>query len=504
MRFRLRRRLPAEIEAIGADTPRRFSLVLAEPTQAEAARGVLLASLGRELTVDIAQRGSGGGTRLEVASTFSPESAAVMRPLNFLDRAGIKVTGLELHDLVTELGDDALAKVVTDWGTHGNIGPYRRRVERLAGLDLLDRCIAAAGEGGRAPDTAAWRFAVRCIAFNTADGEARTITEAASGSTDRAEWLVGAATDRVGLARLGGLEIRVPVDRLEAVLRLPGRAAELAGHLAALLPAPLPAGVAAALRDLAARGGDVAWVALGALHHADPTPELRATVDAALASDDPNLRAAGLSILARHWTADARPVWREFLASKSAPMRWTAESVIGIHGGEDDLADAAAHLAKLVRSRQGVPTSPPRGNEIIDLLVRHRDRPTARAALADLADRWARLSDDLRSWLEEHHPWLRPVSAAAEPARMDPLPAEELAFPPPTVERDGASLVLTFDEGAAHHPVRDRFAELLDRHPSVEMLDGDREWLAVRIDLPNPEGLVRELWQAASPSLEAD
>jgi hypothetical protein len=346
---------------------------------------------------------------------------------------------------------------------------------------------------------------VRCVAFNTPGSETRLLDEAASSDPRRAEWLVEAASDRVQLARLAALRLDVPAGSLAAILSLRGYVAERAAHLAAMLPPPLEPAVASALRDLVARGGEVAQVALGALQAAEPTAELRATVDAALAADDPSVRAAGLALLARHWTDDARPVWREFLASKSAPMRWTAESVLGEYGSEQDLVDAAGHLAKLLRSRPAVQSSPPRGNEIIDLLVRHRDHPTARGALEDLGSRWPRLSDDLRSWVVEHHPWLAPTqSTAAEPGQaVDELPVdEELEFPPPTLERaDDGSWVLWFDEAAAHHPVRERFEELARRHHSIQVLDGDREWLSVRVRDTDPEALVTELWDSAQSVL---
>ena len=57
--------------------------------------------------------------------------------------------------------------------------------------------------------------------------------------------------------------------------------------------------------------------------------------------------------------------------------------------------------------------------------------------------------------------------------------------------------MVIFDEVGAHQPVRDRFEELAARHPSVELIDGDREWVSVVIDAADPEALVGELWSAA-------
>jgi hypothetical protein len=491
--------LPAELAAIGDETPLRLSIVLRDGDEIDAARNELVARLGVEVSVVPRE-----GAVLDAATAFQPGSAAVLRPLNVLSRAGLAVAGLEIHGLVSDLPDEALARVVDDWRANGNRGPYRRRVERLAGIQLLERCLAAADAAGAAgaPNAAAWRFAVRCVAFNTPGAEARLLNEASSGDPRRAEWLVEAASDRVELARLAALEADVAAATLASVLSRRGYVAERAAHLASSLPAPLDPAVASALRDLAHRGGDVAQVALHALHAADPTPDVRATADEALASDDPNVRAAGVALLARHWTDAARPIWREFLGSKSAPMRWTAESLIGVYGSEEDLATAADHLSKLIRSKPAIATSPPRGNEIIDLLVRHSDHPTARAGLDDLSARWTRLSDDLRSWLLDHHPWLAPADAVAIKAdAANPLPAEdELVFPPPAVEADeDGSLRLWFDEAAAHHPVRDRFVELMAQHRSVEILDDDREWLSVRIRGGEAEAVIAALWDVATP-----
>lgn len=495
--------LPPELEQIGDKTPRRFSITIEDPRRAEDARQILATRLHSELKVG-ERRDAAGRVVFDLDSAFKPGSAAILRPLNVLSQAGIGAVDLDLRDLVTDASDQTLRRLVEDWRTNGNVAGYRRRVEVLVGLDLLDRCVAAAdaAERARDPSAAAWRFAVRCIAFNTPGSEVRALAEAASGDERRSEWLVDAAHDRVELARLGGLAFSVPATSLVTALSRRGFAAERAAQLAMLLPAPLDPDVAAALRDLVRRGGDVAQAALGGLHHAEPTPDIRAAADEALASDDANVRAAGLGLLAHHWTEDARPVWREALAARSAPMRWAAESTIGLHGTEDDLADAAAYLSKLIRSRQAISMSPPRGHEIVDLLSQHRERPEARAGLEDLTARWTRLSDDMRTWLEVHHPELAPTSPSPRSDHAEALPEEELTWPVPTIDRDGQAFVLTFDEAAAHHPVRERFETLITRHPSVEILDGDREWLSVRIDANDPAALVADLWRAASSTQE--
>jgi hypothetical protein len=146
--------------------------------------------------------------------------------------------------------------------------------------------------------------------------------------------------------------------------------------------------------------------------------------------------------------------------------------------------------------------SPPRGNEIVDLLARHRDDPIARAGLDDLSARWDRLPDDLRSWLAEHHPEFEPARRDDRPAEamsaQEEAEEEQLSWPPPTIERRGSDLHLEFDEVGAHQPVRERFEELAMAHPAIEVLEGDREWLSIRVSVADAEALIHELWEAAS------
>lgn len=487
--------LPPELRRIETSTPRRFRLRLADSRQAGVAVDLLQARLGTELTVASAEE-----SVLEVASTFAPESAAVLRPLNALHDHGVRVSRLEFSDLVTELDDAALRQVVEAWDQFGNQGPHRRRVERLAGMDLLERCLVQFGRAGDSGPgrRAAWSFGVKCITFNTSRAEGRVIEEAARlRDAFHAQSFVSAAVERIQLATLAGLEVEVAP---EAVARLIGRRGYLsqsACHLAAALRYPLPGAVTEALRTVAGEKGERACAALAALGKAKPTPEVRATIDGAIVADDANVRAAALDTLAHLWGVEARPAWKEFLTSKMAPMRWSAEIVIGIHGTEEDLADAAAHLAKLARSKAAMSISSPRGNEIVGLLVRHRDHPTARAGLDDLSARWDRLPADLRGWLTEHHPWLDPANRADQPSESAAVPEEELSWPPPAIERSGDVVTLEFDDAAAHHPVRERFEELVTAHPSIELLEGDREWLSIRVSGPDPEALIHQLWVAA-------
>lgn len=488
--------LPPELEQLEDATGQRFVISLADPAQLDAAVAALNARLSAELSIVPMADG-----RLELMSSYDAGSAAVLRPLHALRNAGIAVRDLELLDLVTDIDDQALVRLVEAWGQFANQGPHRLRLVRLAGLNTLARCldmIGTAGDSGPGRRSA-WTFAATCIALNTPGAE-RAVLEAAARTREHgvAESLVGAADGRLTLAQLGGLEIDVPAQAVAELVLRPGYLGERACHLAAALPAPLPGPLVEALLDAAGRSGEPAVAALGALRNAHPTTALRAALERVLVSDDPHVRAAALETFAHHWGTEARPAWRDFLASRSAPMRWSAEVVIGLHGNEEDLADATAHLAKLARARPSIELSPPRGNEIVDLLVRHREHPVARAGLDDLSARWDRLPGDLRSWLSERHPWIDPVRRTDLPAETAASVEEELTWPPPTIRREGNVLYLDFDEVSAHHPVRERFDELAAAHPAVELLDGDREWLSMRVTGPNAEAVVHELWEAAS------
>jgi hypothetical protein len=48
--------------------------------------------------------------------------------------------------------------------------------------------------------------------------------------------------------------------------------------------------------------------------------------------------------------------------------------------------------------------------------------------------------------------------------------------------------------------IRDRFEDLLEAHPAVTIVDGDREWTTARFDVPDPESLVVQLWARAQES----
>ena len=509
-----RRRHPPDPEAalqgsplaeITDATPHRFRIRVSE---ADAPRAT--AALGepgwlrREFSVAAVGDPDDREVSLDLASTFSPRTAAILRPLNVLDRAGVPVTGLEALDLVRELAEEALVAAVAGWGTNANRGPHRHRLEVLAGQPLLDRCGAHLEQADeRGPNRrSAWQFATTCVAFNTAGAEGPMLDAALKAKAGDPSSFLDPVISRAQVARLTGSFVTVPEEALTTLIRRRGYVSERAAHLASYLPSPLAEPVSDALCDAGVRGGEGSEVPISALANAVPTQRVRDTLTRVLASDQPNPMAAALGSLAAHWPDEARPVWRRFLESRSVPLRWAAEQTLGLHGADEDVPEAAAHLAKLLRTKSSMHSTPPRGAELVGLLLRHPEHPDARAGLANLAARWDRLHDDMREWLEQHHPELRPdrPGGAAGPAEPEEEVEEQLVWPPPTIERESDALVLWFDEGAHHSRTRDRFEELAVAAPAIEVLDGDREWLRVRIDAADPDRVVRELWEEAGPA----
>jgi hypothetical protein len=478
------------LNAVEAWMPHRFRCWLADPHDSSHAVAALsgLSARGEVIVEPIV--GGEGRAGVQVSSRFEPRTAAVLRPLNALRQAGISVRGFEALDLVTDPDERAVERAVSDWQQFGNTGPYRKRLEILAGGATLAACLRHTG--------AAWRFATTCVSFNTARAEARILRAALEATTALdAEAFVNAAIDRATLTSLTGESFALPEDVLITLIGRRSYLGERATQLAESLPPPLGEPVTHALCRAVRIGGDHAATALAALHNADPSAGVRTAVEQALASADPNVRAAALGTLAHHWGTEARPYWQTFLASRSAPERQAAEAILGLYGTEEDLPLAAEHLNKIARARSAVEMEPPRGSEIIDLLVRNREHPVAAEALHDLTVRWDRLPDDLRGWLARQHSWLQ-VGEAAAPPRVEQASAaaERLEWPLPAITRDGYRLVLHFD-ATDQSQVRERFEELARAHVAVSVLDGDREWLALEVRSGEAGALIERLWAQA-------
>ena len=492
------------LDEIDESTPHRYRIWLADAADRDRVLPALAkAAVSRGLTLGLLAEPD-GRVGVDVASTFDVRAAAVLTPLYELRRARIGVRGFEALDLVTDVDPAALAPAVAAWDRFGNNGPYRHRLEVLAGPALIDFCLAQIPESPRQRETASprpavWRFAAICAAVNTPGSEARMLSAAIrEPGWSEASIFIDAAQSRATLASLTGEPFDPPVDSLAALISRKSYEGESAAALASSMTAPLPEPITDALCAAARDGGDRAVAALGALDKAAPSAAVRRAVDQALASDEPNLQATALGVLAHHWGAEARPVWRTHLASRSAPLRQGAEVVLGIHGTAQDIPDAAAQLAKLARTKSTIQMIPPRGNEIVDLLVRHRDLPVAQAGLDDLSARWDRLGNDLREWLREHHGWLDPSRRGDAPIEQEAEAEEPLEWPPPKIEREGDMFVLWFDETDMYE-ARERFDELAAAHREVELIDGDRDWTSLKISGADPEGLIREIWKASHP-----
>jgi hypothetical protein len=273
------------------------------------------------------------------------------------------------------------------------------------------------------------------------------------------------------------------------------------------MPRPLPAELTAVLCRAARSRGETADTAVRALRRAEPTPEVRAALEVALESTIADVSEAAISALGHLFGTGARPYWQAWLASNSAPRRMAAEEAIGTFGDAEDLPLAAEHLRKIIRRRSSISWEPPRGNEIITLLVRHRDLPEARAALEDLTGRWSKLPEELQRWLRRYHPDLAPPeesSAPGEDSTPPPGPSDDLEapveppleWPVPSIEREGTEYRLGFWDTDLND-IRDRFEDLATAHPAITILDGDREWGTYRIDAADPESLIAMLWMQA-------
>ena len=242
---------------------------------------------------------------------------------------------------------------------------------------------------------------VSWIGRHTPGTEALILGKAvAEKDVSRAARLTGAVVGRGELAELVNDSFDPPVDLVLQLAQRRARVAEQAFRIAETLPAPLSDELTTALCVAARRGSISDTAAVRALRKARPTAEVREALAAALESSDADVRGLALDSLGELFGVGARPYWQAWLASSSAPQRMAAEDVIGAYGDADDVPLAAEHLGKIIRRKSSISWQPPRGNEIITLLVRHRDLPEAQAALADLTKRWPKLPEELQALVD--------------------------------------------------------------------------------------------------------
>ena len=484
---------PGRLDWIKEDTPYRFRTWLEDPAQRDDAIEILDRQLGAELTTTAIDEPD-GRVRLDIVSTFKGD-AAILRPLYQLLQNGVRVHGLEDLDQVEDISLAELRRLADDW----RAGPYgrtvSRRIDALAGEGVL-RLALEANPGGERLN--GWDMIVGSVGRRTLGTEALLLESAvAEKDVSRAARMTAAVTSRGARATLVAEPFKPPVECLLQLARRPVRVAEGAFRIAEALPAPLSDELTTALCVAARRGSISDTAAVLALRKARPTAEVHDALEAALQSSDADVRQLALESLGELFGVGARPYWQAWLASSSAPQRMAAEDVIGAYGDADDVPLAAEHLGKIIRRKSSISWQPPRGNEIITLLVRHRELPEAQAALADLTKRWPKLPEELRAWLREHHPDLVPAEPAAPAENEAPgAPEPALEWPVPEIKRQGKALYLGFWD-TDMFDVRDRFEDLLEAHPAVTIVDGDREWTTARIDAPDPNALVAELWTKA-------
>ncbi|HEU5204151.1 MAG TPA: hypothetical protein VFU17_07640 [Candidatus Limnocylindrales bacterium] len=494
---------PGRLDWITDQTPYRFRTWLVDPAQRDQVPAILDGLLRRELSVEFVDEPD-GRLRLDMVSTFDGW-AAVTRVLSTLRRSGVRARGLERLDLFDDVSPDELDRLVGDWETRAHDTSARRRMDAVAGETTIRYAIDAQR---RHPKVRGWRFLVSSAGQRTPGAAALLLaTAVAEPDADIAVVYGGAVAAQAEVAKLVSEPIEPPADLVLALARRRDRAAEAAFRLAGALRAPLDdelTGVlCVAVRDR--RRDEIGTDALRALRNARPTGEVRAAMATALESTDADVRDAALGALGAVFGVGARPYWQAWLASSSWPQRMAAEDVIGQFGDADDVPLAAEHLGKIIRRRSSTSWEPPRGSEIINLLVRHREVPEARAGLADLMQRWPKLPEELRTWLTRHYPDLVPEEAPGPGVDIEPaddVGAEPpLTWPLPEIKREGSALYLGYWD-TDMFAVRERFEELLDEHPAVTLLDGDREWQTLRIDSPDPEALIGELWARAHEATE--
>jgi hypothetical protein len=485
---------PGRLDWMTRATPYRFRTWLADPSQRDDVRGILKLLVDRELTIEFVDEPD-GRVRLDMVSMFEGW-AAVTRPLWTLHRSGVRVHGLERLDLFDDVAPDELERLVRDWETRAFDTAARRRMDGLAGEATIRYAIEAKH---RQPDRRGWLSVAASAAHHT-PGIDRLLLEAATADPDAdlASTLAAAVAARAGMAELLSEPFDPPGDLVVAVARRRDKAAEVGYRIAFSLPAPLDDELTIVLCRAARRKGHSAIDAVRALRKAAPTAEVQAALEAALQSSDTDIRQLALESLGAVFGIGARPYWQAWLASSSAPQRMAAEDVIGAYGDADDVPLAAEHLGKIIRRKSSISWEPPRGNEIITLLVRHRELPAAQAALADMTKRWPKLPEELQLWLREYHPDLVPAEAGEAPTGAEEAEASEpaLEWPLPEIKRQGTEFYLGFWD-TDMFDVRDRFEDLLEAHPAVTIVDGDREWTTARIDVPDPEALVGALWAEA-------
>jgi hypothetical protein len=487
---------PGRLDWITRETPYRFRTWLADPTQREEVPWILKLLLERELAVEFVDEPD-GRLRLDMVSTFEGW-AAVTRPLWTLHRGGVRVRGLEQLDLFDDVASDELERLVRDWETRAFDTAARRRMDAIAGERILGHAMEAYR---REPAHRGWLTAVASAARNMPGKDGLLLEIAARESdADLALMLASAVATSGEMAELLSEPFDPPRDLVTAVAGRRDKAAEAGFRIAESLNAPLDDELTTVLCKAARRKGMSTTAAVRALRNAAPGNEVRAALEAALESTDTDVRGLALDSLGAVFGVGARPYWEAWLTSSSAPQRMAAEEVIGAYGDADDVPLAAEHLGKIIRRKSSISWEPPRGNEIIDLLVRHRELPEAQAGLADLTQRWSKLPEELQRWLREHHPDLAPpddavpVDVAEPPGEAAPEPP--LTWPLPEIKRDGNDFYVGFWDTDLHE-VRERFEELLDDDPAATVEDGDREWLTATIDAPDPDALIAELWKRA-------
>ena len=160
----------ARLEAIDESTPHRYRFRLAEADDRDAAVAVLRDPRRVPLTFEVADE-QDGRVRFDVAAAGNGRPQSIISVLYSLQRADVAVDGFDALDVIEDLDEADLVKVVETWRKVANNGPTRSRIERLGGSRLLEMSL---GRYLESPKTQRpYGFAVQEIAFNTPGCENR-------------------------------------------------------------------------------------------------------------------------------------------------------------------------------------------------------------------------------------------------------------------------------------------------------------------------------------------
>ena len=351
------------------------------------------------------------GWSLTVTSRRYEQRSAVMRVLSELHGAGTMAEDFIALDVVSDPPTLWLVAVVEQLRQEDRMG---RRADACAGLQLIE---TAAEWLDDEDEEISWNAAsvMGSAAFNDPGPETYlALVDAASRQVERGS--VGefpAHLLLLGAAALGSLASSLGRYRETAFPE--GSLPELIGHssqaitegaIGALSTAPgeASADATAALCDVVAADGAIADQAAWALTRSAPTDELEQLLRDTFLTAKGELRTSAAIAYCTHWPDQGRFTWTELLAARGLEDKWTGADLLAEYGSEEDTELAAKELIRLAKAKAERLYHPPRGAQLIEFLSRYPDDPATIEAMGVLDNRRDKLPEELREWIEEHHP----------------------------------------------------------------------------------------------------